>query len=111
MTWDRQPISAFFRGPLTHAVEGWVVVGGSILCALLALLVWLVPGVAGIPPGGANAPLLLFALWPICLLVIFVAMCGPNFHSRVSSIGFLLLSVAFPVWLVFRRPVAAMLGL
>lgn len=111
MNWDRQPISAFIRGPLIHTVEGWIVVGGTLVCVLLALVAWLSPGVVGVPPGKANAPLFLFAVWPVCLCTTFVAMCGPEFHSRVFTVVFLLFSAAFPVWLVFRRPLAALFGL
>ena len=98
------------RGPLLHTIEGWVVCAGSIVCVCLALVAFFVPTFVGVRAGGANAPLFLFALWPVLLGTVYIAVCGPEFHSRIFSFVFMVAFALFPVWLVFRRAVAAALG-
>lgn len=103
-------VRAFVRGPLLHTVEGWVVLAGALVCLCLAVIAFFVPSFVGVRPGGANAPLFLFALWPVILGVVYIALCGPEFHSRIFSFILMFAFALFPVWLVFRRATAAALG-
>lgn len=103
-------LGAFVRGPLLHTLEGWVVLAGSVVCVCLAVLAYFAPSFVGVRAGGANAPLFLFGVWPVILVTIYVAVCAPEFHSRVFTFVFLLAAACFPVWLVFRRALAAALG-
>lgn len=103
-------VGAFVRGPLLHTVEGWVVLAGSLVCVCLALVAFLVSSFVGVRAGGANAPLFLFALWPVLLVTVYIAMCGPEFHSRIFSFVFMVAFALFPVWLVFGRAAAGALG-
>lgn len=83
---------------------------GSLACLCLAIVAFLVPGVVGVRSDGANAPLFLFAVWPVLLGTVYIALCGPEFHSHVFGILFMITFALLPVWFGFRRAVAAALG-
>src|SRR5512140_2923153 len=96
---DEASLDAFVRGPLLHTLEGWVVLAGSVLYACLALVAFFVPSLVGVRAGGANAPLFFFAVWPLLLPTIYIALCGPEFHSSIFTFLFMIAVALFPVWL------------
>jgi hypothetical protein len=95
MDWARASLWAFFRGPVLQTPEGWLFLGGSLLCFLFSALYWLVPGM--LPrPELATGHAILFMAWPFALLTIYVSLCSPDFRRSLMTTVMVFCAAAFP---------------
>ena len=99
--WMHSSLSDFIRGPVMRTPEGLLFALGSTVSLLFALLTFVEPTILGMKPELMTGMVMLFAFWPICLLVIFVFFNAPHFRPSLFTSSIMVVAVAFPFYLVY----------
>jgi hypothetical protein len=100
--WYGETFGAFFNGPILHTPEGMVLLFGTGISLLFAVLAWFVPSIVAINPARSSITTTLFSLWPIMLFTIYIKFCSPHFHPRVYTTLIMICSIGFPFYLVYK---------
>lgn len=100
--WYDESVGVLFRGPVLHTFEGLVVVCGSAISLLCAVLAWFAPALVWLSPARAPINTALFGLWPILLFVVYVKFCGPDFRQRKYTSLIMLCAAGFPFYLAYK---------
>ena len=100
--WYGASFSAFVRGPLLHTWEGLIVLVGSGLSLLFAVLGWFAPAWLHLHPAKSSGQVAMFAMWPVLLLVYFVYFCAPHFRTRAHNSIALLVIAGMPFYAVYK---------
>lgn len=83
--WFGASLPVFFQGPILHTMEGLIVLFGSGVSLLFALLAWLAPSWVFLRPAESSGHVILFGMWPMVLFVFFVKLCAPHFRTRIFT--------------------------
>ena len=103
MDYARQPISKFISGFLLRTPEGWLCVGGSVLCVVWGLLLWLAPSSVPQPRSSVQGLALGFALMPLVLLAVLVKFAQPTFRPSFLTCIVMLVTIGLPFYVAYFR--------
>lgn len=100
--WFGESFSAFFRGPVLHTPEGWLLIVGSSLSVFFAALAWLAPSFIALNPARSSINATMFGMWPILSFVLYVKFCAPHFRPRLYTFLVMLLINGFPFYQAYK---------
>jgi hypothetical protein len=103
MDYTRQPVSVFIRGFILKTSEGWLFLGGSVLCVGWGLLLWLVPYAVPTPQISVQHLAIGFLLVPLFLAVVLVKFAQPEYRSSLLTNLMLLGAIALPFYVAYLR--------
>ncbi len=100
--WYDRSLVELFKGPILHTYEGLILLAGSGASLLFSAIAWLAPSVVARDPSQFAGSPLMFALWPLALMVLYIRSCGPHFQSRALTIIFMAGAAIAPFYAVFK---------
>ena len=102
MDWSQQPLLSFLRGPVIGTRDGRLILIGSCVSLIFALLAWISPGAINLTGPSFLGEIIIFSLWPAILFVLYVAFCSPDFRPNWLTSLFIAIAACFPFYLVYR---------
>jgi hypothetical protein len=103
MDCERRSGADFFAGFVFRTLEGWLFIGGSILCVAWGILIWLSSSLIPEPGGPAAGLVLGFLLMPVLLLAVLVNFSQwglrTSWHTRVT----ILIATGMPFYAAYLR--------
>lgn len=100
--WYGESVSSLFCGPVLHTSEGLILIGGSLISLLFAVITWIAPSWVALHPSRSSVNAPLFAMWPVLLFVIYVKSCAPNFRSNIFTSLVMLCAAGLPFYMVYK---------
>lgn len=103
MDYTRQPVSNFICGFLLKTPEGWLCVGGSVLCVVWGFLLWFAPSAVPQPRSSVQGLALGFVFMPLLLLALLVKFAQPAFRRSLLTSTVMLVTIGLPFYVAYLR--------
>jgi hypothetical protein len=100
--WGNRSISDFFAGPVARLREGKVLIAGSGMSLLLAIVAYVAPAMLGLAAARAGSAITLFALWPVFGFLLYVQLCGPHYRSSLYKVFIMFAIMCLPLYTFYR---------
>ena len=100
--WDNRSISDFFAGPVARSREGKVLIAGSGMSLLLAIVAYIAPAMLGLAAARADSAIVLFVFWPVFAFLLYVQLCGPHYRSSPYKVFTMLAFMCLPLYTFYR---------
>jgi|APEBP8051072661_1049379.scaffolds.fasta_scaffold12119_2 hypothetical protein len=103
MNYARQSVSNFISGFLLKTPEGWLCVGGSVLCVVWGLLLWFAPSAVPQPRSSVQGLALGFVFMPLLLLAVLLSFAQPAFRPSLLTTTVMLVTTGLPFYVAYLR--------
>lgn len=100
--WYGESLGSFFRGPILHTPEGNILLIGTAISLVFALLAWFFSALVGLNPSRSAINTTIFSMWPVLLFSFYVKFCAPHFRPSLYTMLLMLCATGAPFYLAYK---------
>lgn len=100
--WGNRSVSSFFSEQVAKSPEGRVLLAGSGVSFLLAIVAFVSPATIALRDAQAGSAIATFILWPLLAFVMYIQICGPDYTSSLYKRIAMLGVMCVPLYMIYK---------
>jgi hypothetical protein len=100
--WENRPLSRFFADQVAKSPEGRILLAGSGVSLLLALVSFVSPATMALRDLRAGGAIAILIVWPFLAFCMYVQLCGPRYRSSWFKRVAMLVIMCGPLYFIYK---------
>jgi len=100
--WGNRSVSSFLANQVAKSPEGRILVAGSGVSLLLAILTYVSPATLALRDARVGGAIALYMVWPLLAFLLYMQICGPDYRSSMYKRIAMLLLMCGPLYIIYK---------